>query len=265
MPDIRISHIDDPRIAAYVNLPERQSKAREGKFVVEGDFLVQRLLSSGCQVDSLLVSEDQRDRLAAVEDLTVYVAPRSLLPRITGFKFHRAMLGCGIRPQTRHLPETLENKELPSSAVICAAIRDQQNLGGILRNCAAFGVDLIMLAEHCADPWARRTLRVSMGATFRLNLCWSADFCRDLMRLRKELGFDLVASVLDATAEELVTSRRGRRWALLFGNEGYGLRQEWLDLCNRRVTIPMDMQTDSLNVAVASGIFLYHFTLGQGQ
>lgn len=265
MPDIPIDNSEDPRLQPYVNLPDRQRRDRDGKFVVEGSFLVQRLLSSSCQIESLLVAEDQRHRITVDRDIPVYVAPRCLLTPITGFKFHRAMLGCGIRPGNIELPEVLSDKVVPSTAVICAAIHDQENLGGILRNCAAFGVDLVVLAEHCADPWSRRTLRVSMGATFKLNLYWSTDFARDLTRLRSEFGFELVASVLDSSAADLVTVERSQRLGLLFGNEGHGLAQDWLDHCNHRVTIPMRLQTDSLNVAVASGIFLYHFTKGQHQ
>jgi tRNA G18 (ribose-2'-O)-methylase SpoU len=260
MPDIRIDRIDDPRIEAYVNLPDRHLRAREGKFVVEGDFLVQRLLASQCEVESLLIAEDQRARLEANDQVTIYVAPRSLLPEITGFKFHRAMLGCGRRPASRDLPEVLACKTLRSTVVVCSAIHDPENLGVILRNCAAFGVDLVVLAEQCADPWSRRTLRVSMGATFKLPLYWSTNFADDLSRLRREFGFELVASVLDAGAEKLTVAERGPRLGLLFGNEGRGLRQDWIRLCDRSVTIPMSLQTDSLNVAVATGIFLYHFT-----
>jgi len=265
MPDIPIDNTDDPRLQAYVNLPERQLRNRDGKFVVEGSFLVQRLLSSSCQVESLLVAEDQRHRIVVEGEIPVYLAPPHLLSQITGFKFHRAMLGCGVRPSNLALPEVLSDTAVPSTAVICSSIHDQENLGGILRNCAAFGVDLVVLAEHCADPWSRRTLRVSMGATFKLNLYWSTDFARDLTRLQSEFGFELVASVLDSSAADLVTVKRGPRLGLLFGNEGHGLAQNWQDCCNRRVTIPMRLQTDSLNVAVASGIFLYHFTKGQHQ
>ena len=61
------------------------------------------------------------------------------------------------------------------------------------------------------------------------------------------------------TAEPLALAGRPARLALLFGNEANGLGSEWLDLCDRRLTIPM-READSLNVAIAAGIFLYHFT-----
>ena len=60
-------------------------------------------------------------------------------------------------------------------------------------------------------------------------------------------------------AEPLGLASRPARLALLFGNEAKGLGSEWLELCDRRLTIPM-RAADSLNVAIAAGIFLYHFT-----
>jgi tRNA G18 (ribose-2'-O)-methylase SpoU len=65
---------------------------------------------------------------------------------------------------------------------------------------------------------------------------------------------------LDEAAEPLADAGRASRFGLLFGNEAQGLDAAHVAVCQRRVTIPMKLGTDSLNVAVAAGIFLYHFT-----
>jgi TrmH family RNA methyltransferase len=75
-----------------------------------------------------------------------------------------------------------------------------------------------------------------------------------------EWGFELMATVLDPTAEPLHTATRTNRLAILFGNEHGGLSPEWIELCDRRVTIPMAGDADSLNVAVAAGIVLHYVT-----
>ena len=80
------------------------------------------------------------------------------------------------------------------------------------------------------------------------------------MRLRSGHGFETAATVVDADAEPLDTFRRPDRLALFLGSEGHGLDPEWLALCDRRVTIPMRPGAESLNVAVAAGIALYHTT-----
>ena len=99
-----------------------------------------------------------------------------------------------------------------------------------------------------------------MGTIFKLPLVRSNDLTRDLRRLQREWGVELVATVLDECAEPLSSARRGPKLGLLFGNEAQGLDQALIAACDRRVTIPMQLGTDSLNVAVAAGIILYHFT-----
>ena len=101
-----------------------------------------------------------------------------------------------------------------------------------------------------------------MGTIFQLPLIPSQDLLRDMRRLRDEWKFDLVATVLDADAQPLAEARRADRVALLFGGEAQGLSREIVETCDWRVTIQMRLGTDSLNVSIAAGIFLYHFTNG---
>jgi TrmH family RNA methyltransferase len=70
----------------------------------------------------------------------------------------------------------------------------------------------------------------------------------------------LIAAVASPTGEPLDRVDRPNRLAILLGNESSGLSPQWLDLCDRRVTIPMSSRADSLNVAVATGILLYNFS-----
>jgi tRNA G18 (ribose-2'-O)-methylase SpoU len=125
-------------------------------------------------------------------------------------------------------------------------------------------VTAVVLGPGCCDPFSRRVLRVSMGAALRVPIVETRDLAGDLARLRTEWGFELAATVLDSAAEPLHTAARTNRLAVLFGNEHAGLSPEWIALCDRRVTIPMAGDADSLNVAVAAGIVLHHFTRASG-
>jgi TrmH family RNA methyltransferase len=99
-----------------------------------------------------------------------------------------------------------------------------------------------------------------MGAVFHLPLIQSDHLWRDLVRLRDEWRVELVATVLDDDATPLPKAQPSRRLGLLFGNEGQGLDCGVINLCNRKVTVPMNLGTDSLNVAVSAAVMLYHFT-----
>jgi tRNA G18 (ribose-2'-O)-methylase SpoU len=97
-----------------------------------------------------------------------------------------------------------------------------------------------------------------MGTAFTLPIVESDDLRRDLLRLRDELRFELTATVLDASAQPLEAALATPRMGILFGNEKHGLDSRWFELCSRKLTITMAAGADSLNVAVAAGIFFYH-------
>jgi len=261
MPLIAISDLDDPRLAPYRSLPTARRTRPAETFVAEGRLLVVRLLASSLEVQSLLVREtalaELRPHLPI--ELPVYVAPRGLVNQIVGFTFHQGVMACGRRRPLATVRDLLPADQRPLTVVICPRIQDPDNLGQILRNGAALGADLVVLGRGCADPFSRRALRVSMGAAFTLPLAGTHDLPADLAVLRHEAGVQLAAAVLDPRAEPLPTAARPARFGLLLGNEYEGLDPDILQLCDRQITLPMRPGTDSLNVATASGIFLYHF------
>ncbi len=104
-----------------------------------------------------------------------------------------------------------------------------------------------------------------MGTAFTLPIVESTDLRRDLNRLHDEFGFELCATVLDPTAEPLESAAPAVKMGLLFGNEKHGLDPKWVELCARKLTIPMAAGADSLNVAVAAGIFFHHLQHVYGQ
>lgn len=257
---IRIDSPQDPRIAPYVDLRNKGAPQRQGRFIAEGELVVRRLLESRFTVESLLVAESQLERIDVPSSVPVYYAPLEVVEAIAGFRFHRGILACGLRPAASDWALRCPPPSQEATIVVCSRVQDPANLGGVLRNCAAFGVDQVLVGENSADPYTRRVLRVSMATALTLNLSLCADLEKALARLHRDFGFHCVATVLDAAASPLSLTARPSRLALILGNEYAGVEWEVQQLCQARVTIPMSLGTDSLNVAAASGIFLYHFT-----
>ena len=256
---IEIASLDDPRLAPYRQLKATNLTRWSGLFVAEGEKLVRRLLASDYETASVLVARRYLEEFTALApaETPLYAIPDEWVESLVGFNFHRGVLACGRRKANPSLGDIVPPAGRPATIVICPDVQDPENLGGILRNAAAFGVDLVLLGRRSADPLSRRVLRVSMGAALNVPLYRSDDLPADLDRLRREFGFELAAAVLDADAEPLDAAKRPMRMALLFGSEGHGLERELIELCDRRLTIAMRRGTDSLNVAVAAGIFLY--------
>ena len=257
-----IESIDDPRVAAYRSLKARRLR-QEGIFITEGRALTSRMLDGPYAIESVFVAErfaEEFGRLLAGR-APVYVASNRVLQGVVGFAFHRGVLGCGRRSAPRTLDALLADREAAQelTLVICPDVVSNENLGSIFRIAAAFGLDGVVLGEpqRGSDPLSRRCLRLSMGAVFRIPFVESPDLPGDLLALKQRWGVELWGTVLDDRAEPLEQVCRPRRVGLLFGNEWDGLSREWLLLCDRRVTIPMARGTDSLNLAVAAGIFVH--------
>jgi tRNA G18 (ribose-2'-O)-methylase SpoU len=181
----------------------------------------------------------------------VYVAAQGVLDAIAGFHVHRGCLAIGQRPS---------DVQVPTSARTVLVLEDlvsADNLGAAARNAAAFGVDALMLSPRCADPFYRKAVRVSIGAIFQLPVVVCTRWPEDLGAL-KAAGFELYGAVLDDRAIALPAVRRAEKVALLLGTEGPGLSVDARAACDHLITIPMSPGSDSLNVATAGAVALYH-------
>jgi len=259
---VYLNSSEDRRLEAYQDLPGRSVHGDVNRFIVEGRFLVERLLASRLTTESILTDAARLPALGSdiAEHTTVFVLPTDTIDQLVGFDFHRGMLACGLRRPLPSLDDCLPAAPVSTLMIVCSQVVDPANLGGILRNGAAFGATGVLLGPGCADPYSRRVLRVSMGAVFKLMIAKSDDLTSDLRRLADEHKLTLVATVLDEDAEPLSQVERMARMGLVIGNEGFGLSDETVSICHRKVTIPLQSNVDSLNAAVASGVVLYHFS-----
>jgi len=261
MPQHLIAALDDPRLAPYRELKDHYVAARHGLFIVEGEQLVRRLLASSFQVQSILIADRRLEELAPLfaPDIDVHVVTQSLMNDLAGIKFHSGVLAAGVRRTPPTLAQLLAPDAKTIRLVVCPEIAIAENLGSMIRLAAGFGADALVVGPRSTDPFLRRTIRVSMGSTFTLPIVESTDLAVDFAMLKQRWGVHCVAGVLDETATPIKSALRSDRLALVFGNEAQGLAAEDIALCDERVTIPMKLGTDSLNVAVAAGIFLYHY------
>jgi tRNA G18 (ribose-2'-O)-methylase SpoU len=230
-------------------------------FVVEGLVVTERLLESQLEVTAVVTEPRYVDWLAGriADSVPIYVLTRDRVERLAGFHFHRGVLCCGRRPVSPPLTDFLPPAPAGVTLAVCVGVQDPENLGGIIRSGSAFGVGAVVSGQGCADPYSRRVARTSMGANFEVPIVEPEDLRGELVELRDRHGVRLVATVLDPSAVTLDHVDKPARTALLFGNEGRGLDDAWIGLCDQRVTIPMRPGVDSLNASVAAGIFLHSY------
>jgi tRNA G18 (ribose-2'-O)-methylase SpoU len=266
---VSISDPDDPRISAYRDVRERDLVGRQGRFMAEGE-VVLRLLAShldahgrtaqGHRLLSLLVSEGQADRLADIigalpPQLSVHVAGQQVMDRIVGFPIHRGILALGEARLAVEAGALLDRLGPRALVVAVAGITNHDNMGGIFRNAAAFGADLVLLDHASCDPLYRKAIRVSVGASLIVPFARLADVSAMMAAL--EAAQTSVVALSPSGRETLSSFTPPPRVAALFGTEGPGLPAHVLATA-RTLAIPMAPGFDSLNVATTSGIVLHH-------
>jgi len=243
---------------------ERDLIGRAGLFVAEGKVVVEKVIASDRhQLRSLLIAAKRADALAPMmaglpDDVPVYVASQGVLDAIAGFPIHRGIVGLGSRPDGPDADALLGALPARASILVLSAIANHDNMGGIFRNAAAFGIDAILLDADCCDPLYRKAIRVSVGAALLVRYA-RLRRDEDPLALLDRHGFAGVA--LSPTGATLLSDwQPSPRTAVLLGAEGPGLDPAMIAR-SPSVRIEMAAGFDSLNVATTSGIVLHHLAI----
>lgn len=237
----------DPRLAPFTKV---QSTQREDRILIEGEFAVQRLLDSELSIHAILATPTVAQRLhTRCEQVDIFSLAASDLKRVAGYAFHRGCMASASRPKLRSLiPE--------HRSVIAVGLSDPLNIGTIIRNIRAFGASGLWLGPRCADPFSRRATRASMGHNLSVPVYRLPDATTTFKTLQQN-QIACIAAALSDVSVPLPQFTPPRAWTLWVGNEGHGLSDELIAQCSHTVQIPMAPDCDSVNVATASGIFLY--------
>lgn len=262
MPAYVVSEPGDPRLSAFAELPRRGEGG--ATIVVEGEIAVARALASEHPVRAVLLTPSHRARLgvAIPEAVEVLEAEAALVRAVVGFDFHRGCVAVMDRPRSPTLEEVAARVRAwpagPRRVLVAEGLADPANLGAVIRNARAFGVDLVLHGGG-ADPWSRRAIRAAMGHGFSLPVVGSEDLRAMVVGVREALGSGArtVAAVVQPGAVPLPSYRAPERVVLLVGNEGAGLSEPLRTLADDAVTIPLAEGVDSLNVAAASAVLLW--------
>ena len=246
--------------ACYAHVGDPVWLRAHGLFVAEGRLVVRRLIESErYEIVSVVVTPAASESLADIRPrirCPVQVMERSELASLSGFDFHRGCLGIAKRPAAERPLDAFAGAR---RLMALESVANPDNIGGLFRVAAAFDAGGVLLDRASGDPYYRKAIRTSMGATldvpFTRLVSWTAD-----LGLLHSRGFQIAALTPDRAATPLAayaaTVGRDQPLVLLLGAEGSGLTAEALSLADVRVRIPIAAGVDSLNVVVAAGIAL---------
>ena len=268
-----ITSRQNPLLTLAAKLSDRKHREAQGLFRFDGKKLLVEALDAKLSLAAVLLRESAVPAvLSAVGARTLPDGCRAvLLPDALFDRISEEKSPDGVMVIAKHLDKirkivTIDKwrevlqAENASRVLFLESIRDPGNLGTILRSACAFGADLLVLSEDCADIYHPRVLRASMGALFRERILITAKLA-DAVRAYGERG-RVFAAMLDESSAKLGQIAFQKGDAVLIGNEGHGLSPEVIAAATHRVYIPMTPGVESLNAGVAASVLLWELQRG---
>ena len=226
----------------------------EGLIAIEGDHLLEEAIRSGVTLKTVFVGGrkpvphglPRETELLRLADDTFVSAVETSSPQ---------GIAALMVPPVRRLEDLL--KDSAPLIVVACGLQDPGNLGALIRSAEAFGATGVLTTPKTVSAWNQKALRSSAGSTFRVPVV--AATLEQIADLKKKHKVQLLAAVGSdgpgVVAAQDLDLRRA--CALMIGNEGSGLTEEWMNIADARVTIPCPGPVESLNAAVAGSLLLY--------
>lgn len=238
-----IESLQNKTIKDLVRLQTKKERDRSGLFLIEGAHMIEEAQKVGC-----LTKVFRKESAPDIEGVENIVCSDPVMAKISQSDSGASLVGVCSKP-------VFENREA-SSYLVLDRIQDPGNMGTLIRSAFAFGCEKILLLPGCADPYNFKTLQSSQGAVF-FEPIETLSAVEDLAFL-KDRNIPLLGAALHQNSISLKNFTVPQKWAIAIGNEGRGLSQACLDLCD--VTIFIEMKDfESLNAGVAGSILLYMF------
>jgi len=255
---MRIESTDNQYVKLFEQLKHKKYRTRTNKFVVEGVHLVELALTHG-QAEYVFIDERQY----VVRDEALYKGDSYIADLVCPFAYVNEKI-------TKKLAQTktsqgvfaicrMREMEYDEGSIVCFdGVADPGNVGTIIRSAIAFGVHNFYFTADSVDPYNDKVIRASQGALFFSELFFAdkdSTFTEKLVRVPRVYTLELTGDSLREVAAERAP------FVLIVGNEAQGVRTEaWREFKPQRLTIPMQENSESLNVAIATSIALYDLT-----
>ncbi len=249
-----ITSRNNTRIKRIRKLLNRKERDQSGLFLVEGIRLVTEAVQLGAAIDTLILAPELLSSQVTYELIAGYdyleVSPYVF--ESIASKDNPQGIAAVIQQNYMQLETIVHHGE--SCWVALDAVQNPGNLGTIVRTCDAVGAAGVILLGNCTDPYHPTALRGSMGAIFSQQIV-TASY-QNFINWKQRSDYVVVGAV-SQQAEHYRRLSYQPPLILLMGSEREGLPTELLDNCDYRAHIPMIGRSDSLNLAVATGVMLY--------
>ena len=236
-----ITSKDNSRIKEIRKLLTKKYSLEKGLFVIEGENLIEEALKNN-MLKELYVLEGSTCNY----DFNYDYVTEEVMKSISDLKSTPRLLGVSKINNANHIGNKI---------VILDNIQDPGNAGTIIRSSVAFNADTVVFSKDSVSPYNEKVLRSTGGMIYNTNIV-IADL-EELIKELKQRNIKVIGTSLKKS-KSLEELEKTGEFAIIFGNEGNGVRDNILSLCDEIIRIDMEPTCESLNVGVSASIVLYH-------
>lgn len=256
-----------PRIKRAAALAKKKERQRTGMFLVEGPQAVLELLTHRADLAEVIFAttadaawQFDLDALTEAHGVPVERVTAPVLQALAETVNPQGVVAVA-HSFTESLTEVVDGAQL---VAILHEVRDPGNAGAVLRAADACGADAVIFAGHSIDPFHPKVVRSTTGSLFHLPVAVAATL-DDAVAAVRAAGLTALAADVRGTSvlhESAATDLAGRV-AWVFGNEAHGLSAHARSLVDRTLKLPIYGAAESLNLATAASVLLYHTAFAQ--
>ncbi len=237
-----ITSLENKKIKNLSKLLQKKYRDEEDKFLVYGDHLVLEANNSGVLMEVLLTEDYDCDL-----DIPKTYVTYEVLKKLTNALNPQKIVG---------VCRKLNRKEIGNKVLLLDDIQDPGNLGTIIRSSVAFGFDTIVLSNNSVDMYNEKVIRASEGMLFKINII--RNDIKEVIENLKCDKYTIYGTKVDG-GTDVSSIDYPSKLALVMGNEGNGVSDSILNMCDDYIYINMS-NCESLNVGVATSIILYEIS-----
>ena len=234
-----IESINNEKIKQYSKLKDRKYRELECLYLVSTEHLVLEALKKGI-IKEIFLLEGKENIYGNVTYVTIPVMKK--------------ISNLDTPPEVVAVVYKKTKQEIKGNILLLDRIQDPGNLGTIIRSAVAFNINTVILGDGCVDLYNEKVLRAAEGMHFNINII-QTDLNKLIPKL-KEQNYQIIGTKL-TNGTELSKFKPNKKYALVMGNEGSGVNNSILNLCDDYIYIKMNESCESLNVGVATSIILY--------
>lgn len=233
------------QIKLITSLAQKKGRTKNGLFLVEGIKGISEILQSDFKLHSLFTTKE----IFNSEVSKTHIISEEELKKISSLKTPQTAIALFKIPQK-------EEVKLNGLVLALDGIRDPGNLGTIIRLCDWFGIDQLLCSKDTVDCYNPKVVQATMGSITRISIHY-LDLEQEFLDHR---DFPICGAFLEG--ENIYNATLPQNAVILLGNEANGISEKMENLVSRKLNIPQfsrGKETESLNVATATAIFLSEF------